>query len=105
MRTVLWEITNCTVNETFARVVKRIVCDTSSSLTHSDTDSPAADVFTCCDCCQMQEFRTGATKQNMETVHVKEETKRLRNQLTELRDKLAELDAKVGLIHFTAQAL
>jgi len=43
----------------------------------------------------MQEFRTGATRQNMETTHVKEESKRLRGQLGELRDKLADLDAKV----------
>jgi len=44
----------------------------------------------------MQEFRTGATRQNMETTHVKEESKRLRSQLGELRDKLADLDAKVA---------
>jgi len=44
---------------------------------------------------QMNEFRSGATKQNMETTHLKEETKRLRSQLGELRDKLADLDAKV----------
>jgi len=43
----------------------------------------------------MQEFRTGATRQNMETTHMKEETKRLRSQLGELREKLADLDAKV----------
>jgi len=44
---------------------------------------------------QMQEFKTGATRQNMETTHMKEETKRLRSQLGELRDKLTDLDAKV----------
>jgi len=44
----------------------------------------------------MQEFKTGATRQNMETTHMKEETKRLRSQLGELRDKLADLDAKVN---------
>jgi len=44
----------------------------------------------------MQEFRTGATRQNMETTHVKEESKRLRSQLADLRDKLADLDAKVA---------
>lgn len=44
---------------------------------------------------QIQEFRTGATRQNMETVHAKEESKRLRAQLTELRDKLNDLEARV----------
>jgi len=44
---------------------------------------------------QIQEFRTGATRQNMETVHAKEEAKRLRLQLTELRDKLNDLEARV----------
>jgi len=44
----------------------------------------------------MQEFKTGATRQNMETTHMKEETKRLRSQLGELREKLADLDAKVN---------
>jgi len=43
---------------------------------------------------KIQEFRTGANRQNLETAHSKEETKRLRTQLTELRDKLAELDAR-----------
>jgi len=45
---------------------------------------------------QIQEFRTGATRQNMETVHAKEESKRLRSQLTELRDKLNDLEARVS---------
>jgi len=44
---------------------------------------------------QIQEFRTGATRQNMEMVHAKEESKRLRAQLTELRDKLNDLEARV----------
>jgi intermediate filament protein if len=43
---------------------------------------------------KIQEFRTGATKQNMESVHAKEESKRLRTQLTEQRDRLNDLDAK-----------
>jgi intermediate filament protein if len=43
---------------------------------------------------KIQEFRTGATRQNMESVHAKEESKRLRTQLTEQRDRLNELDAK-----------
>ena len=45
---------------------------------------------------QIQEFRTGATRQNMETVHSKEEAKRLRGQLTDMRSKLAELEARVS---------
>jgi intermediate filament protein if len=45
---------------------------------------------------KVQEFRTGATKQNLESVHVKEETKRLRTQLGDLRDKLNDLEAKNG---------
>jgi intermediate filament protein if len=43
---------------------------------------------------KVQEFRTGATRQNMETVHAKEETKRLRDQLTDLRAKIADLEAR-----------
>ena len=44
---------------------------------------------------QIQEFRTGATRQNMETVHAKEESKKLRQQLTDLRSKVADLEARV----------
>lgn len=43
---------------------------------------------------KIQEFRTGATRQNMETVHAKEESKKLRNQLTDLRNKVADLEAR-----------
>lgn len=43
---------------------------------------------------KIQEFRTGATRQNMETIHSKEETKRLRDQLADLRARLADLDAQ-----------
>jgi len=43
---------------------------------------------------KIQEFRTGATRQNMESVHAKDESKRLRTQLTEQRDRLNDLDAK-----------
>ena len=43
----------------------------------------------------MQEFRTGATRQNMETVHAKEEVKRLKDTLGDLRGRLAELEARV----------
>jgi len=44
---------------------------------------------------QLQEFRTGATRNNMESVHFKEESKKLRDQLQSLRDKLADSDNKV----------
>ena len=44
---------------------------------------------------QIQEFRTGATRTNMEVGHAKEESKRLRTQLTDLRGKLADLEARV----------
>jgi len=47
---------------------------------------------------KIQEFRNGATRQNMETVHSKEETKRLRNQLTELKDKVNDLDGKNAML-------
>lgn len=43
---------------------------------------------------KLQEFRTGATRQNMETVHSKEESKKLRAMLTDLRAKLADLEAR-----------
>jgi intermediate filament protein if len=43
---------------------------------------------------KMQEFRTGTTKQAMETEHAKEETKRLRLQLNDLRDKMTDLEAR-----------
>jgi len=43
---------------------------------------------------KLQEFRTGATRQNMETVHSKEETKRLRGQLQDLRNKLADAETR-----------
>jgi len=43
---------------------------------------------------KLQEFRTGATKQNMELIHSKEENKRLRSQMTDIRDKLNDLDAR-----------
>jgi len=43
---------------------------------------------------KIQEFRTGATRQNMETVHSKEESKRLRGNIGELRAKLADLESR-----------
>ncbi len=44
---------------------------------------------------QIQEFRTGATRQNMESTHAKEESKRLRTQLQDLRAKLNDSEARV----------
>lgn len=49
---------------------------------------------------QIQEFRTGATRQNMETVHAKEESKKFRQQLTDLRSKVADLESRVCIIMF-----
>ena len=57
-------------------------------------------IITICLCLnvnQIQEFRTGATRQNMETIHSKEECKRLRTQLTDLRDKFNDLEARVSI--------
>jgi intermediate filament protein if len=47
---------------------------------------------------KIQEFRTGATRHNMESVHVKEENKRLKSQLTELRDKFNDVDARAATL-------
>lgn len=46
---------------------------------------------------QIQEMRTGATRQNMESTHSKEENKRLRQQMADLRAKLNELEGRVGV--------
>lgn len=43
---------------------------------------------------KVQEVRTGATQQNLESVHLKDETKRLRGQMGSLRDKLTDLDSR-----------
>lgn len=51
-------------------------------------------------CIQIQEFRTGATKQNMEVTHVREENKKLTKTISDLRGKLADLEARVS-IHLT----
>ena len=45
---------------------------------------------------QIQEFRTGAARQNMETVHAKEESKKLRDNLNDLRKRLADAEARVS---------
>lgn len=43
---------------------------------------------------KIQEFRTGATRQGMETQHSKEENKKLREQLADMRGRLSELEAR-----------
>jgi intermediate filament protein if len=47
---------------------------------------------------KIQEFRTGATRQNMETTHAKEESKRLRTQLNDLRGKLNDLESRNAML-------
>jgi intermediate filament protein if len=54
---------------------------------------------------KIQEFRTGATRQNMETQHTKEESKKLKTTLTECRDKLNDLDAKNNQLQRELDAL
>ena len=48
-------------------------------------------------CLQVQEFRTGANRQNVDSVHAKEETIRLRSQFNELQSKLNDLQARVRI--------
>lgn len=43
---------------------------------------------------KVQEVRTGAARQTMETGHTKEETKRLKSQLGGIRDKLGDLESR-----------
>ncbi|KAL5012424.1 hypothetical protein ScPMuIL_010975 [Solemya velum] len=43
---------------------------------------------------KVQEFRTGATKQNMEVTHVREENKKMIKEMSGLRGKLADLEAR-----------
>jgi intermediate filament protein if len=43
---------------------------------------------------KVQEFRTGATRGQMDVIHTKEETTRLKNQLQDLRNKLNDLEAR-----------
>jgi len=48
---------------------------------------------------KMQEFRTGATRQNMEATHSKEEVKKLRDSMNDIRAKLADLQSKYNQLH------
>lgn len=43
---------------------------------------------------KVQEFRTGATKQNMEVTHAREEVKKLQKMLSDSRGRLADLEAR-----------
>jgi intermediate filament protein if len=43
---------------------------------------------------KVQEFRTGATRGQMDAIHTKEETTRLKSQLQDLRNKLNDLEAR-----------
>jgi len=54
---------------------------------------------------KVQEFRTNATRNNMETVHSKEENKKLKSSITECRDKLGDLDAKNNQLQRELDAL
>jgi len=45
---------------------------------------------------KLQEYRTGATKQNMETVNAKDEVKRLRTTINDLRDRNGQLEADLA---------
>jgi len=47
---------------------------------------------------KVQEFRTGATRQNMESVHSKEECKRLKGQLNDLRSKLNDMESRNAIL-------
>jgi intermediate filament protein if len=43
---------------------------------------------------KVQEFRTGASRQNIDSTHTKEETVRLKNVMTDLKGKINDLEAK-----------
>lgn len=47
---------------------------------------------------KVQEFRTGATRNTMDSAHTKEETVRLRTQLQDLRNKLNDLENKNNML-------
>jgi intermediate filament protein if len=54
---------------------------------------------------KVQEVRTGAARQTMETGHTKEETKRLKTQLGSARDRMGDLEAKYLAIQRELDAL
>lgn len=47
---------------------------------------------------KVQEVRTGAARNTMETGHTKEETKRLKTQLGATRDKIGDLETRLGQV-------
>jgi intermediate filament protein if len=47
---------------------------------------------------KVREVRTGATQQNMEAVHLREDNKRIRGQMGSLQDRLNDLDARNALL-------
>ncbi|XP_062584250.1 60 kDa neurofilament protein-like [Saccostrea cucullata] len=54
---------------------------------------------------KIQEFRTGATKQNMEVTHIKEENKKLLKQISDQKGRLADLEARNALLEKQYQDL
>uniref|UniRef100_A0A0B7B7Z5 IF rod domain-containing protein n=1 Tax=Arion vulgaris TaxID=1028688 RepID=A0A0B7B7Z5_9EUPU len=54
---------------------------------------------------KVQEFRTGATKQNMEVTHAREETKKLHKQLSDSRTRMSDLEARNALLEKQHQDL
>uniref|UniRef100_A0A8W8LG77 Uncharacterized protein n=1 Tax=Magallana gigas TaxID=29159 RepID=A0A8W8LG77_MAGGI len=54
---------------------------------------------------KIQEFRTGATKQNMEVTHIKEENKKLMKQISDQKGRLADLEARNALLEKQYQDL
>lgn len=48
---------------------------------------------------KIQEYNQGATRQNMEAIHSKEEVKKLRDNLNDIRAKLSDLQAKYNQLH------
>ncbi|KAK7478461.1 hypothetical protein BaRGS_00030307, partial [Batillaria attramentaria] len=47
---------------------------------------------------KVQEFRTGATKQNMEVTHAREETKKVHKMLNDCKIRMADLEARNALL-------
>jgi len=54
---------------------------------------------------KVREVRTGATQQNMEAIHLKEDNKRIRGQMGSLQDRLTDLDARNALLARELEAL
>jgi len=54
---------------------------------------------------KVQEFRTGATRQNIDATHTKEETIRLRTCLTDLKGKINDMEAKNAFLQMEIDLL